>query len=530
VLELDTTADSLVQWHDNADNYYGKTICYQQNYAWVLTHDGWQELSGQIAGPGQMLNILHIFENIDDIYVDAKGDIWIMDKTLGIYKLNSEEMGQFNPAFNLFIRNIANNTGLNYNIEDLVLDYSKNNISIRMAAPNYLKDKSTQYQYRIEGLKDNWSQWSSSNIIEIHFLPAGSYNIQIRARNLLGKMSPVHEINVQIKKPFWQTRLFIVLMAISFLTLVYFVIKLRERKLRHDKKVLEQKVQERTLKIEKQKKEIEQQNKEIKDSIVYAKKIQTALLPTQEIFIKTFAGYFILFRPRDIVSGDFYWAHTFGKKTLIIAADCTGHGVPGAFMSMLGISFLNEIVNNQKMCNAGAILDQLRGYVVKSLKQGHSVSDTNDGMDLTLIIYDKYQKVIEFAGAYNPVYHVRSANKPPLMEVSPENVMESDGYRLTSLNGDKMPIGFSDFIHQQFNSLTIPIETGDALYMFSDGYADQFGGPKNKRFLSRNVKKKLLEIQASSMNNQKLILENTLDEWNFRKEQIDDILFLGLKF
>jgi serine phosphatase RsbU (regulator of sigma subunit) len=286
----------------------------------------------------------------------------------------------------------------------------------------------------------------------------------------------------------------------------------RVRKLQHDKRVLTQKVKERTVEIEKQRDQIALQKKEITDSIIYAEKIQSAVLPTREFTDSLLNDYFILFKPRDIVSGDFYWLNKADNKVIVVAADCTGHGVPGAFMSMLGVTILNEIANNKAFSQAGKILDILREHLTKTLGQTDIDSDSKDGMDLALCLIDFENLKLQYSGAYNPLIHIRSRE-------------------LTIYKGDKMPVGIHLGIMPPFTTHEILLQKGDCIYIHSDGYVDQFGGPEEKKFKSSQFHEVLTNISDLPMPIQKDRLNETIMEWMGINEQIDDILeglFLGL--
>jgi len=268
-------------------------------------------------------------------------------------------------------------------------------------------------------------------------------------------------------------------------------------------------LEEQNIEIKHQRDQIFQQKQEITDSIHYASRIQTAILPP-ETFLDNLDDHFILYKPRDIVSGDYYWMTQKDNKTIVVAADCTGHGVPGAFMSMLGISFLNEIVNKGESTEANEILNSLRANVVNSLHQTGEEGEQQDGMDLALCVIDNDRTKLWYAGAYNPLYLIRKGE-------------------LTEIKPDKMPIGIHKEKSESFKNNVVPIQKGDALYMFSDGYVDQFGGPKAKKFMSKNFKELLISIHKKAMNQQKEILDNTIEDWKGNVEQIDDILVMGLR-
>ncbi|MBK9390344.1 MAG: SpoIIE family protein phosphatase [Bacteroidetes bacterium] len=274
---------------------------------------------------------------------------------------------------------------------------------------------------------------------------------------------------------------------------------------------LEEKVKERTLKIEKQKEEIEEQKKHIMDSIYYARRIQNAILPSFHVIDNYLKDYFILYLPKDIVSGDFYWMNGTDGLCMIAAVDCTGHGVPGAFMSIVGFNQMNYAVSVKKARSAALIMDELNTGVINTLNENVSDSSIKDGMDMALCIFDFERMNLEFAGANNPILLIR------------------DG-EVTMYKGDRFPIGvYEGSIPKPFTNNEIAIRTGDCIYMFSDGYPDQFGGPDNKKFMLRRFQELLRDIHAMPMNQQKDLLAQRLTEWRGKNEQVDDILVIGIR-
>lgn len=306
---------------------------------------------------------------------------------------------------------------------------------------------------------------------------------------------------------------------------------------------LEEKVKERTEEIVQQKEEIEvqrdelkiqrdlltEQKQEITDSINYAKKIQSAVLPPAELMDEILPEHFVLFKPRDIVSGDFYWIRQIRNFTVVVAADCTGHGVPGAFMSMLGLTLLNEQVTKSQFDHAGELLDRLRKKVKETLKQKGKALEQKEGMDMALAIINNDSLELQYAGAYNPLYIIRKKKDFTDNESSDLISLESEEYYLLEIKGDRQPIGiYSDEIN--FTTNHYKICNNDTLYIFSDGYADQLGGPRGKKFMSRKFKEMLLQIQDKPMDKQKAILDKTLEDWQGNFEQIDDILVFGIRW
>lgn len=254
------------------------------------------------------------------------------------------------------------------------------------------------------------------------------------------------------------------------------------------------------------------QNKQITDSIEYASKIQRALLPPEDYITNILPEHFILNKPRDIVSGDYYWTTQLGDESIIAVADCTGHGVPGAFMSMLGIAFLNEIVNKKSAMKSDEILNDLRQHVIQALHQTKEDSVVMDGMDIALCIINTKKLTMQYSGAQNPLYLIR---KNELLEYK----------------ADKMPIGISFFkkASQDFTTNKIDLKKGDVIYIFSDGYADQFGGEPKKKFGTRRFKELLIEIHQKKSDEQLEILEKTITDFRGNFEQIDDMMVMGIK-
>lgn len=260
----------------------------------------------------------------------------------------------------------------------------------------------------------------------------------------------------------------------------------------------------------KQKEIIEQKNQSITDSIQYAKRIQTAVLPPENFMDEWGLDNFILFKPKDIVSGDFYWGVKKGSLIIIAAADCTGHGVPGAFMSMLGHAFLEEIVNTREIHDAAGILNILRDEIINTLRQKGSTGEARDGMDISLIMLDTGGGRLDYAGANNPLYMARDGK---LMKYMP----------------DRMPIGIHFISFTPFTNKVVEVRKGDCLYLFSDGYADQFGGPKGRKFMYKPFQEMLLRNSSLPMAEQKDLLEAELGKWMEGYEQVDDVLVIGIR-
>lgn len=259
-----------------------------------------------------------------------------------------------------------------------------------------------------------------------------------------------------------------------------------------------------------QTKQILKQNKDITDSIEYAKHIQTALFPDKVTLHKVLKQGFCLFKPKDIVSGDFYWAAEINNKSVVVAADCTGHGVPGAFMSLIGINFLNEIVFDQHILTPSEILNELRKRIIKTMIHANRLDESKDGMDISLAVIDHDEMTLEYAGAFNNLFYIRE-------------------HMLEVIKADRMPIGISDKAIAPFTNHIIKIKPGDLFYLFTDGYADQFGGKLRKKFRAGNLRNLLLDIHEKDMPEQKRILHETFLNWKGEQPQVDDILVIGIR-
>ena len=415
--------------------------------------------------------------------------------------------------------------------ENLILPHTDNHLTFDFTGFNYHNPDDLQFSYYLENQSKEWSPYSFSREVVFSGLTPGSYNFKVKARNKYGLTGNIAEYHFIIKPPFWQTPWFYVPAFILFIVLIIAIMKARERNLINEKIKLEKIVVERTREVVEQKDEIARQRdvvtyqkKEITDSIHYAERIQRAVLPEDFILSNTFEDYFVLFRPKDIVSGDFYWMTYKNDHAVFTAADCTGHGVPGAFMSMLGVSFLNKIVNESGITNPSEILWKMRENVIIALKQQDSFDTSKDGMDIALCSVDAKNMKLYFAGANNPLFMFRKSE---------------NGYEFIEFRGDKMPVG----IHSRMDPFTnheIDLKKGDTIYLFSDGFIDQFGGPDGRKFMKPRLRQMLLENQGLDMETQKIVFNKTIEKWinhppregmdpGYAQTQIDDIILMGVR-
>jgi serine phosphatase RsbU (regulator of sigma subunit) len=263
--------------------------------------------------------------------------------------------------------------------------------------------------------------------------------------------------------------------------------------------------------LSKKNKIIQEQHKDITDSIKYSKRIQEAILPPEKMWYDILPKSFLLYKPKDILSGDFYWVEETADYVFLAAADCTGHGVPGALMSIVNYNLLNKAVLEKGIYDPGEILTAVNMWLTHSLHQTYNESSIKDGMDVSLVSINKKTNELKFAGAFNSLY-----------------LYTKDGF--VEIRGDKFPVGaFIEESMKKFTTHTLHANSDDQLYIFTDGFADQFGGPKGKKFKSKNLKKLFAQISQDSCENQFNKMEQIFTEWKGNLEQIDDICIMGVK-
>jgi len=473
---------------------------------------------------------LSLFKNFDKLIFDDKKNVWIITEDNKLYKI--EDKVEPKHLYKLQIDYVENSKKTKIDFSKLInLNFDDSNIKIKLSAPHFIKKDGINYYFSVD--EENLGEFINNKESEINItqLKYREHTIRVFAENSLGERTNVELINIYIKPPFWDSIYFVggafFVFAILLAVFLSILNKRKQRKIQRQKEELESIVEIRTAQIKLQNEEImaqneeilyingkiSKQNTEITDSINYASKIQTAMLSKPDILQKYISEYFIYYKPRDIVSGDFYWFKESKNKLYIVAADCTGHGVPGGFLSMLGISSLNDIVNLAELSgvefSAAEILDDLRIKVISSLdiSEGYNASD---GMDITLIIIDKENMKVEFAGANNPI------------------IVISEG-ELLEIKGDRMHIGLSRKKDIPFTNNSFTIRKGDAIYLFSDGYLDQFGGERDRKFTKKRLKSLLLEVKDLELKKQNLIVKEVFEKWAGDTDQIDDVILMGVK-
>ncbi len=436
------------------------------------------------------------------------------------------------------------------------LPYSLNGVFFDFSAYYFEGRDELRYSYKLEGYEKEWSPWQKATDKAYTNLWEGSYCFKVKARNLYGKKSKVASFRFRIQPPWYRTNGAYAGYGILAVILIWGVAKVAARRAELQRKRLERIVNERTREIQEknqalteEKARVEEAHKEITDSIDYAQKIQQALLQSEEYVSPHLPEHFILFKPQAKVSGDFYWAREQEGHLYVAAVDCTGHGVPGAFMSMLGISQLNEIMAAQELPAPGEILTELRERVVAELSSGDSEGGAKDGMDAALIRIplsknqngNPNSQKVAFAGANNPLYVVKEGVASRIPEpsfyrqgrtIDPEEERirtfrkSSDGFEV---KGDKMAVGYEPDAAEAFTTIELDIPPDAMLYIFSDGYADQFGGSKGKKFRYGPFKELLARIHSMDPKEQKAELDRVFEEWKAEQEQVDDVCVVGIR-
>lgn len=412
---------------------------------------------------------------------------------------------------------------------NLILPYNKNHLTFEYVGVCHVNPEKVRYLYKLDGIDNDWSPPTSKTEITYPSLPPGKYTFMVKAMNNDGvwNYEPT-TFSFEILPPWYKTWWFYSICIIVIISGAWYYNHYKTKKLIEDKAKLEKEVSLRTkeLREEKEKVEIinkevieqkaiiEHKNTEITDSIKYAKNIQEALLPSLKSIYESYKDIFILYMPKDIVSGDFYWFAQKNNIRFIAAVDCTGHGVPGAFMSIVGNTLLNEIVNDKNITNPGDILLELHKGVKIALNQSNQEFERRDGMDIALCAIEENSNIVHYSGANRPLWIFRNGNNEAPEIIKP----------------NKFPIGGMELDQTRiYESHSIEVKPGDCIYMFSDGYADQFGGPKGKKFMVSNMQKVISAMVHLPVNQQKQTLYDAFVDWKQNNEQVDDVLVIGLR-
>jgi|WetSurMetagenome_2_1015567.scaffolds.fasta_scaffold03932_3 ligand-binding sensor domain-containing protein/serine phosphatase RsbU (regulator of sigma subunit) len=501
-------------------NYCYSLICDGNKYIWVGHKAGLSRIRMTDFSVKPILHINGMADsyqfNPNAVSRNEKGEVLFgSNKGMVSYDPSLEVIRQPAPVTG-FTSIKVNDEEKDYN-NKIILPPGNYKIRIDFLGISLREPMLVTYQYKLAGY-DQWSDITKNTSITYNHLAEGDYTFFLNASSGDGMVSdkPL-TLSIIIKKPAWKKWWFYPVNILALFFLVFIYIKRREYKFLAEKRILEEKVVERTYEIQNQKNEIQLQrdlidekNASITSSIKYASHIQNSVLPSLAYMNKLFPDNFILSRPKDIVSGDFFWLTEKEDKIIVTVADCTGHGVPGAFMSLLGITFLNEIVITEGIKKSDEIVTELRDRVIHTLKQNRYDFTNSDGMDLALCVVDKTEKKIQYTGGMNDLVYIRNE-------------------KLNLIRADRISACILYNNSGSFTKKEIDYEDGDIFYLFSDGYRDQFGGENDKKFMTRRFYQILLEIHKLPMQTQKEILERRLIDWMKDNDQTDDITVMGIR-
>ena len=542
--------------HDNAKYYLKNAIeIFGNEKDSIRMASSLQNLGYLNYSMGQYDTALVIYAKTTEIY--TKLDIFNEEygRCLGNIGLVYSKQSEFEKAEDYLLRAIEflNKLGDDYAVTQFTIEYAAilqhkgeinkaiafATLSFGYAAKNRIIELERDAAYRLAQLYQVSGKYDSAYHYQSLFISA---NDSIRSYKNIQKMADLRtefevskkqvEVNVLEKNKIIQlivilSLVLILLLAMGLIILYYYNLKqsrkftatLDERRILLEKQSTELKKQnDKIIEANEELKQLNEttnrQKDEIISSINYAQRMQSAILPPEAYITELLNENFILYKPKDIVSGDFYWIKQVNHYIILASADCTGHGVPGAFMSMLGISHLNEIVQNREITEANQILNELRKQIKNSLRQSGKREGSRDGIDMALCIIDTRKKVMQYSGANNPLYIISNNNGEPTFK---------------EIKADPMPVGVHFSSDKSFTNHEIKLEIGDTFYIFSDGFVDQIGGNNNHRFTSEKFKKLLLDINDQPMYEQKEILEQTLKDWMGVQSQRDDILVIGAR-
>jgi ligand-binding sensor domain-containing protein/serine phosphatase RsbU (regulator of sigma subunit) len=391
--------------------------------------------------------------------------------------------------------------------EDFELEYGSYDFVFDIAGLSLKDAGNVKYEFLLEGVDSEWSRRTSKSEIYYTRIADGNYVFKVKSFNADGTEGSLVSVNIHIASPFWKKWWFYACIVGAIIFLFVVVLRSREGRLRRYQKKLESELKSRTKEVVEQKNQIEEINKDITDSINYAQRIQNSILPTDESFLKIFPKSFIFFQPRDIVSGDFYWSAEHNGVKLIVCADCTGHGVPGGFMSMISHILLREAIDADSLDNPALILDHMNESIKEVLHQTDDINSSRDGLDIAIVVIDGEK--LRFAGAMRPLYLYRSGVC---------NIIRGDRYSIGGIIKNKV-----------FETKEMDVKSGDKLYLFSDGYADQFGGP-NKRKMKIIVLRELLDqVSQLDIHAQQKSIADFFNSWKGDSTQMDDVLLMGVE-
>ena len=531
VYAFDEARDTVL--HFTTDNGLMSDYCYAMTFdgngqIWIGHRLGMSSINSKHLNINVMGKDKGIYGDVNPLAVilNKSGEMLVgMTDGVMLYDVMADQTHEQVPMLNLtgvLINDMPRLTGVHVNEkqyginEPIELPYGGRKgykLQFDFVGLQYSDPNSVSYQYFLDDYDIGWSLASKTKTAVYSHVLDGTYNLWIKACNSNNCTGETMLITVKVRKPFWKRWWFMLSAVAFFFALGYAIITIRERNHRILQEYLENELKERTKEVHRQKEVIEMKNKDITDSINYAQRIQVSVLPSINTLLEYCSEAFIFYSPRDIVSGDFYWFDYFPKtgRLLVVCADSTGHGVPGAFMSLIGTTLIKDITMLPGILNPADVLYQLDRKIQSTLNSNSELERANDGMDLVVCEINTETHLVKIASAMRP-YIVFHKGTPTVYKGS-----------LSSIGGQQ------SIENKVFETVELQLSKNDTIYMFSDGYADQFGGPSGKRMKMSRVQNIINDVYNRDMNEQYRVIKENFNLWKGENEQIDDVLMMGVR-
>jgi ligand-binding sensor domain-containing protein/serine phosphatase RsbU (regulator of sigma subunit) len=493
-------------------NYCKSMIFDKQNRLWIshtgaLSRINLEENSVEVFDEQSGM---HYRFNDNASFSDSDDDIWFPGNAgLVRYQSKLDIKNEIEPALN--ITGVWISDKYYPGNTDIHLPYGVYKLRVEFVGISHRNAEKVSYRYLLEGHDLEWSQNQNDRFAQYNRLEPGTYTFKLIAYNSDGVGgNTVHTIQIIVEKPFWQKAWFIIFCVIIAFLIVRYIVRRRERFLRLNQEYLQKELDARTHEVVLQKELLEEKNNDIMSSIEYARNIQSSLLPSEDKLKGVFRDAFAYIKPKDIVSGDFFWVEEFDDVVLLACADCTGHGVPGAFMSLIGSALLKQVCHIKSIHSPDMVLAALDRELKLFINQNIEGAGIADGMDVAIIEYNKKTKILRIASARRPI------------------VVYSGSERI-DVHGDRFPIGGLLNEEKHFTLHQYSLKAGDSFYLFSDGLTDQFGGPKGKKLKKTGVLDMLDRLNQQDMTVQKEVIRSKFEDWMGEQPQIDDVILLGVR-
>ncbi len=515
-----TSGNGVYRLKNDSCTNFNTQLGLASNYCNGLSFDNKELLwISHFSGLSQLNPATNVIKQYDDSYgldhrfmraaiANFQDEIWFGTEN-GLVKYSSKKLqNNIVPPITSILKFGINGRDTS-NIETIELEYGEYELTFEFIGLSLKKSSAITYQTFLEGYDNDWSKLTTDNLIKFPKVLDGSYTFYVRSFNADGTEGNTAKINITIASPYWKKWWFYAICFLVLVILFIIILKRRERSLLNYQEKLENELDLRTKEVVLQKNKIEEINKDITDSINYAQRIQNSILPTLEDVKELFPESFVFFRPKDVVSGDFYWSAKLGTKKIMVCADCTGHGVPGGFMSMISHILIREAINEESLNNPALILYHINSSINEVLHQSDELTSNKDGLDVAVVVYDETNNNLKYAGAIRPLYLYRKGIR---------NVFPGDRFSIGGINATK-----------NFTTKDIDLEKGDTLYLFSDGFPDQFGGSNYKKMKIVVFNELLDQISHLPMEVQLEEINSFFINWKGEHAQMDDVLVIGFR-